>query len=91
MNAFGDIEQLLDAFGKERLASKVVEEILCISSHERRRWIKDGRLPKSGTGQFRKGRQVFQFYFHPAKEIAKIAENPQIIAGWRAVDREKVD
>jgi hypothetical protein len=89
MNAFADIEQLLDAFRQERLEPKVVEEILCITGHERRRWVKDGRLPKSGTGQFRKGRQVFQFYLHPAEEIAKIAKNPQIIAEWRKADREK--
>src|SRR5215510_8669518 len=42
------LDYMLDGFRKERLAPKIVEEALGISSAERRRWIKDGRLPKRG-------------------------------------------
>jgi hypothetical protein len=84
--AIQDIERMLDGFVKERLSPKMVEEILGITSVERLRWTKDGRLPKSGTGSFRKGRHVFQFYLHPPAEIAKLAADPAIISRWREVD-----
>lgn len=85
--AMEEIEQVVDDFCKERLEPKVVEEILGISSQERRRWVKDGRLPRSGTGQFKKGKQVFQFFLHPADEIAKLAAHLEIIESWREADR----
>jgi len=84
--AIEDIERMLDDFVKERLSPKMVEEILGITSVERLRWTKDGRLPKSGTGSFRKGRHVFQFYLHPPAEIAKLAADPTIISRWREAD-----
>jgi hypothetical protein len=89
--AISDADRMIDAFRKERLTPKIVEEVLGISAHERRRWTKDGRLPKSGTGQFKKGRQVFQFYLHPVEKIAKLAASPKIIAEWREADSQTVD
>jgi hypothetical protein len=80
------LDHMLEAFRKERLIPKIVEEVLSISSQERRRWIKDGRLPKSGTGHFKKGKTAFQFYLHSPDEIAKLAARPEIIAEWRAAD-----
>jgi hypothetical protein len=85
-SAIAHLDHMLDAFRKERLIPKIVEEILGISARERRRWIKDGRLPKSGTGHFKKGKTVFQFYLHSPEEIAKLAANPKIIAEWREAD-----
>jgi hypothetical protein len=87
--AIDDIERMLDAFAQERLTPQMVEEILGITSAERVRWNKDGRLPKSGTGSFRKGRQVFVFYLHPPAEIAKLAADPTIISRWREADAER--
>jgi hypothetical protein len=84
--AIEDIERMLDDFAKERLSPKMVEEILGITSVERLRWTKDGRLPKSGTGSFRKGRHVFQFYLHPPDEIAKLAADPSVVSRWREAD-----
>ena len=89
--AIADLDRMLNAFRKERLAPKIVEEILGINARERRRWTKDGRLPKSGTGQFKKGQQVFRFYLHPAEGIARLAANPKIIAEWREADSKAVD
>lgn len=90
-NARDDVDQMLEAFQNERLEPKAVEEILGITAQERRRWSKDGRLPKSGTGQFKKGQHVFQYFLHPADGIAKIARDPQIIARWRVLDSQKAD
>jgi hypothetical protein len=85
------IDHMLDAFRKERLIPKVVEEVLGISASERRRWVKDGRLPKSGTGQFKKGKTAFQFYLHRPDEIAKLAANPKTVAEWREADSQAMD
>lgn len=84
--AVDDLDRMLDSFANEKLTPKMVEEVLGITALERVRWNKDGRLPKSGTGTFRKGRQLFQFLLHPAAGIAKIAANPSVIAEWRKAD-----
>jgi hypothetical protein len=81
-----DLDRMLDVLTKERLSPQMVEEILGITSLERKRWNKDGRLPKSGTGSFKKGQQEIYFYLHPVAEIAKLAANPKIIAEWREAD-----
>ena len=70
---------------------KIVEGVLGIGANERRRWIKDGRLPTSGTGKFKKGKTVFQFYLHRAEDIAWLIEHPDVIAEWRAADGEATD
>ena len=85
------VDQMLDAFRKERIIPKIVEEVLGIGASERRRWIKDGRLPTSGTGQFKKGKTVFQFHLHRADDIARLIAHPEIIAEWRAADGETAD
>jgi hypothetical protein len=90
-SAISYVDQMLDAFRKERVIPKIVEEVLGISTRERRQWIKDGRLATSGTGQFKKGKTVFQFYLHRADDIARLVEHPEIIAEWRAADAEAVD
>ena len=82
---------MLDAFRKERVIPKIVEEVLGISARERRRWIKDGRLATSGTGQFKKGKTIFQFYLHRVDDIARLVAHPEIIAKWRAADAEAMD
>jgi hypothetical protein len=90
-SAISHVDQMLDAFRKERVIPKIVEEVLGISARERRRWIKDGRLATSGTGQFKKGKTVFQFYLHRADDIARLVAHPEIIAEWRATDAEAAD
>jgi hypothetical protein len=80
------IDEALDAFRQERLYPKVVEEILEITPRERRRWTKDGRLPKSGTGSFRRGQQSIHFALHPPQEIARLSNNPGIIVAWLKAD-----
>lgn len=81
-----EVDQRIDEFRKERLHPRVVDELLGISASERRRWIKDGRLPVSGSGSFRRGKQVIQFPLHPADRIAHLREAPDIIAEWRERD-----
>jgi hypothetical protein len=81
-----EIDLMLDGFSKERLTPRMVEEILGISSVERRQWTKDGRLPKSGMASFRRGQQSFYLYLHPPDKIVRLAASPAIIARWRDED-----
>ena len=80
------IDRLLDRFAKERLTPRMVEEILGISAAERLRWSKDERLPKSGTGSFRQGKQSIHFNLHPPDKIAELAADRSVIAKWREQD-----
>lgn len=80
----------LDAFQTERLHPRVVEEILGISSRERLRWTKDGRLPKSGAGTFRSGPQIMHFPLYRAQKIAALAKNGEIIRAWREADAVRI-
>ncbi|WP_340672720.1 hypothetical protein [Bradyrhizobium ottawaense] len=80
------VDAALDAFRQERLHPRVVEEILGITSRERRRWTKDGRLPQSGSGSFRRGRQSIHFALHPATKIAALARQPETIDVCRNED-----
>ena len=81
-----EIDRLLDSFPKQRLTPRMVEEILGISAAERRRWNKDGRLPKSGAGSFRRGKQSISFNLHPPEKIAQLAKDQTLIARWRQED-----
>ncbi|WP_199084508.1 hypothetical protein [Bosea sp. ASV33] len=82
-----DLNRRVDEFRRERLHPRVVDELLEISSRERRRWIKDGRLPISGSASFRRGKQDIHFPLHPPDRIARLAQAPDIIAEWRERDR----
>jgi hypothetical protein len=73
--AAAEIDRRLTAFAEQRLSAKAVEDILRITSKERIRWTKDGRLPKSDAS--------YQF---PVDKIADLLANPQIISEWRGVD-----
>jgi hypothetical protein len=80
------IDLMLDRCANEPLMPRMVEEILGITSAERRRWTKDGRLPKSGMASFRRGPQSFYLSTHPPKKIGQLANNSDLIAQWRKED-----
>jgi hypothetical protein len=80
------IDALLDAFKKEGLHPRAVEEILGISSRERLRWTKACRLPKAVAGSFRAGPLSIYFAMYAASKIAELAKNPDVIRSWRDAD-----
>ena len=84
------IDLMLDGCANERLMPRLVVEILAITSAERRRWTKDGRLPTSGMASFRRGPQSFYLSMHPLKKIGQLANNPDLIAQWRKEDAERL-
>jgi hypothetical protein len=86
--AIEEVDAVLDAFAKGGLTPRMVEHVLGISSRERIRWTKDGRLPKSGSASFRRGPNVIHFPLHPAHKIARLAADPSIVAAWRDADGE---
>jgi hypothetical protein len=84
--AAAEIGRRRTAYVEEELSPETVEQLLDVTSRERVRWTKDGRLPRSGTVQFKKGKQTFQVYQHPVEGIGMLLENPEMIAQWRAQD-----
>lgn len=70
------------------LTPKAVDRTLGISSRERLRWYKDGRLPTCGRGRIGDGKHTAQFPLFPAREIACLVANPQIIEAWREQDKQ---
>jgi len=81
-----EIDIVLDGFARGRVTPRMVEQVLGITTRERLRWSKDGRLPKSGAGSFKRGPRLIYFPLHPAHKIAALAADPSIIAGWRKTD-----
>lgn len=65
-----------------------IEDILGISSTERRRWLEDGRLPSAGTRTVKlRGRGTITFHvFDP--EFVEDALNRDLVVEWREQDAE---
>jgi hypothetical protein len=62
----------------------MVEEILSITSDERRRWTKDGRLPSSGTTSFKRGKNRVSLPLYSPEAIAALAQGQNLLQSWRA-------
>jgi hypothetical protein len=82
------IDQNLEAMANRPLTHRLVEQVLDITEHERRRWTKDGRLPQSGYATFRKGREIF-IALYSVKKISQLLATPEVIAAWREADSKK--
>lgn len=65
-----------------------IEDILGISSTERRRWLEDGRLPSAGTRTIKlRGRGTITFHvFDP--DFVEDAANRDLVVDWREQDAE---
>jgi len=65
---------------------RMVSSLLDITSRERLRWSKDGRLKISGALTFHPGHTV-TIPSYDADEIVALATNPAVIAQWRLQDK----
>lgn len=83
--ALEEIDRLIEKIANRVLQPQEVEQLLAITSKERLRWTKDGRLPYEGEGSFKKGTNI-SFFTYPASKILYLASRPAIIADWRATD-----
>ncbi len=80
------LDQKLADFAEEPLTTKIVEEILCITSKERVRWSKDGRLPNTGRASFKRGQNRVNLFTYSPTVVMDLAKRPETIANWRSID-----
>lgn len=65
-----------------------IEDILGISSTERRRWLEDGRLPSAGTRTIKlRGRGTITFHVFNPEFVAEILSR-DLVVEWREHDAE---
>jgi hypothetical protein len=83
-----ELQAILIEVSRKPIGQKVVERVLGITSAERSRWGKDGRLPTSGSTQFRRGTTITLPTYSPIV-IEQLANCPALIAEWRARDSER--
>ena len=81
-----NIDNRLDWLRSQRLYPKVVEEILGITSAERIRWTKDGRLKSSGRASFSQGRKSVSLFLYDRAYIKELAGLPDVRRQWRKAD-----
>jgi hypothetical protein len=80
-------EQRLTRLREEPLTGKMVEEILRVTSAERLRSSKDGRMPTAGRAFFGNGRKQVGLFVYSPDVIGELAVRPDQIADWRSRDK----
>lgn len=85
-NLANGIRERLFPIARKPVSQRQVEDILGITSRERIRWGKDGRLPRSGTSRIRKGATEITLWTYPRDAIEYPAANPVEIRRWREED-----
>jgi hypothetical protein len=80
------VEGKLEALRLKPLSSRAVEMVLSISSAERRRWSKDGRLPHIGNALVKIGKKQLSLFVYSPATIQAIASAPSRITQWREQD-----
>jgi len=85
------LRERLRGIAKKPISQRHVERILAISSAERNRWAKDGRLARSGMATVRPGKTTVSLWTYPPDVIEALARNPDTIAAWRAADARRDD
>ncbi|MGD9600145.1 MAG: hypothetical protein AB7P94_17865 [Steroidobacteraceae bacterium] len=81
-----DLIHHVEAIAKRPVTPRAVTDLLGISSAERLRWTKDGRLKKSGSHGLRHS-QGARVPTYAADQVAHLAQRPEIISEWRQADR----
>ena len=84
-NVIGDIAAVIEFIERLSLTPKEVEEALSITSRERIKWTKAGRLPRAEQRSFKKGQEIFYQCYSPLG-IARLAMRPEDISEWRRSD-----
>lgn len=85
-NLAHDIRERLFRIARKPVSQRQVEDVLSITSRERIRWGKDGRLPRSGISRIRKGVSEITLWTYPCDAIEDLAANPAQICRWREED-----
>lgn len=83
------IERSLVGIETRAVIPREIEDILGISTTERRRWLADGRLPSLGTRTMKlRGRGTITFHVFDPHVVEDILDRNQVDA-WREEDVEK--
>jgi hypothetical protein len=78
------ISHALEAIESLPVIPREIEDILTISTGERRRWLDDGRLPSAGTRTVKLRGRARQITFHVfAPRIVEELLNRGAVDGWR--------
>ena len=83
------VTRSLALIGARPVIPREIEDILAISSTERHRWLKDGRLPSAGTRSVRlrgRARNITFHVFDPL--VVEDILDRDIVAEWREADAE---
>jgi hypothetical protein len=80
-----EIDLALKRTAERPLTPRLVQAALGITSQERLRWTKDGRLRRYGSQSFRKGQRI-TLSTYAVEEVARLVAEPAVIAGWRVED-----
>lgn len=84
------VSKALEGIGSLPLLPREIEDILGISSTERRRWLADGRLASAGTRTVRlRGRaKKITFHVFDPRMVEDLLDR-SAVDGWRADDAER--
>lgn len=85
------ITEILANAAKLPVIPREIEDILTITSTERRRWLEDGRLPSAGTRTVRLRGRAKAITFHVFEpEMVIEALDSGVVDQWREHDKEAV-
>ena len=83
------VETALVGIETRAVIPREIEDILSISTTERRRWLADGRLPSLGTRTMKlRGRGTLTFHVFDPRMVEDILDRNQVDA-WREADIER--
>ena len=83
------VEKALVGIETRAVIPREIEDILGISTTERRRWLADGRLPSLGTRTMKlRGRGTITFHVFDPRVVEDILDGNQVDA-WREEDAER--
>ncbi len=82
------VSQALVGIESRPVIPREIEDILGITSAERRRWLEDGRLPSAGTRTIKlRGRGTITFHVFDPEFVEDVLSH-DIVVEWRAQDAE---
>jgi hypothetical protein len=78
----------LERIARQPLTPRMVNSALNITTKERLRWTKDGRLKVADRVQITKGRVNFSIPTYAISQVEKLIGDPSVIFDWRERDAQ---
>lgn len=85
--ATGVVSAVLDGIESLPIIPREIQDILAISTTERHRWLKDGRLPSAGTRTVKLGGRAKKITFHifDPRLVEEVLDK-DLVEQWRVED-----